>query len=82
MKARPVAPLSTVRVVMVGGAKLTVIVSVFVPEPLPLVAPMVTGNVPRTDGVPVIAPVLVLIDNPAGSPVALKLVGVLVEVMV
>ncbi len=52
-----------------------------VPVPMALVAPMVTVLVPLAVGVPVMAPVLVLIDNPPGRPVALKLVGLLLAVI-
>ena len=51
-----------------------------VPAPLPAV--MVTLVVPALVGVPEIKPVLVLIVRPAGSGLALKLVGLLVAVMV
>jgi len=63
---------------------LIVSVSVAMPVPLLLVAPKVTLNgLPVVAvGVPVIAPVEVLTDKPAGNPVALKLVGVLLAVMV
>ena len=57
-------------------------VSVAVPVPVLLVALSVTLNDPDTVGVPEITPVLVFTDNPAGNPVALKLVGLLVAVMV
>jgi hypothetical protein len=68
---------------MTGGlpAAAIVIVSVAVPVPVELVAPIVTELVPAADGVPVMAPVEVLTDNPEGSPVALKLVGLLVAVI-
>jgi hypothetical protein len=41
----------------------------------------VTELVPLAVGVPVIAPVVVLTDNPLGKPVALKLVGLLLAVI-
>ena len=50
-------------------------VRVFVPVPPALVALKLTLEVPAVVGVPEIKPVVVLIDKPAGSPVALKLVG-------
>lgn len=50
--------------------------------PAPLLAVMVTLVVPALVGVPEIKPVLVLIVRPAGSGLALKLVGLLVAVMV
>jgi hypothetical protein len=48
----------------------------------PLLAVMVTLVVPAVVGVPEITPVLVLTLRPAGSGLALKLVGLLVAVMV
>jgi hypothetical protein len=63
---------------MAGGAVM-VSVRVAVPVPTPLVALSVTVDVlPVPVGVPEITPVVVLTDNPAGSPVAPKLVGVFV----
>ena len=59
-----------------------VITNVAFPEPPPLVAMMVTLNIPTTVGVPVISPVVVLTVKPAGKPVALKLVGVFDAVIV
>jgi len=56
-------------------------VKVALPVPPALVALMVTVYVPAVVGVPEINPVLVFTVNPAGSPVALKLVGLLVAVM-
>jgi len=60
---------------------LMVKVKVALPVPPALVALMVTVYVPAVVGVPEINPVLVFTVNPAGSPVALKLVGLLVAVM-
>jgi len=48
----------------------------------PLLALMVTLVGPAVVGVPEITPVLVLILRPAGSGLALKLVGLLVAVIV
>jgi len=59
----------------------TVKVSVALPVPPELVALMVTLYVPAVVGVPEINPVLVFTVKPAGSPVALKLVGLLVAVI-
>src|SRR5580765_4932196 len=53
----------------------TVNVKTAVPVPLPLVARKVMMDVPVAVGVPEILPVAVLTDNPAGNPVASKLVG-------
>jgi hypothetical protein len=60
---------------------LTVKVSVAFPVPLAFVALIVTLYVPGVVGVPEIKPVMVLTLKPAGSPVALKLVGLLVAVI-
>ena len=49
----------------------TEIVSVAVPVPDELMALNVTELVPEAVGVPVIAPLLVFTDRPAGKPVAL-----------
>jgi len=68
--------------VITGGAGLMVKVKVALPVPPALVALMVTVYVPAVVGVPEINPVLVFTVNPAGSPVALKLVGLLVAVIV
>ena len=57
-------------------------VKVALPVPPALVALMVTLYVPAVVGVPEINPVLVFTDRPAGRPVALKLVGLLVAVIV
>ena len=40
--------------------------------PIALVATIVTANCPPTLGVPLISPVLELIESPPGSPVALN----------
>jgi len=48
----------------------------------PLLEVIVTLVVPIVVGVPEITPVLVLILRPAGSGLALKLVGLLVAIMV
>src|SRR5256885_1575199 len=61
---------------------LIVIVSVAEPVPPAFVALIVTAVMPGVVGVPEIAPVAVFTERPAGSPVALKLVGVLLAVIV
>ena len=66
---------------MTGAAGLIVMTSVALPVPPALVALMVTLDVPAVVGVPEINPVLVFTDKPAGSPVALKLVGLFVAVI-
>ena len=60
---------------MIGAGGLTVSARVIVPVPPALVAFKLTLEVPAVVGVPEIKPVVVLIDKPAGNPVALKLVG-------
>jgi hypothetical protein len=64
-----------------GGGLLIVKVNVALPVPPELVALMVTLYVPAAVGVPEITPVVVFTVNPPGSPVALKLVGLLVAVI-
>ena len=66
---------------MTGVARLIVMVTSAVPEPDALVAPTVTFVVLAAVGVPLMRPVEVLTLRPAGNPVALKLVGVLVPVI-
>ena len=67
---------------MTGGGWLIVKLSVAVPVPPLLVALRATLNVPVTVGVPEINPVPVLTERPSGNPVALKLVGLFVAVIV
>jgi hypothetical protein len=55
-------------------------VKVAVPVPALLVALKVTMDVPAVVGVPEINPVAVLMESPAGNPLAPKLVGLLVAV--
>jgi hypothetical protein len=70
---------------LVVGTALIVITSVcwalVLHGPAPLLALMVTLVVPAAVGVPEITPVLVLTFRPAGSGLALKLVGLLVAVI-
>ena len=66
---------------MTGGGGFTVKLRVAVPVPPALVALKLTETVPEEVGVPEIKPLPVLIDKPVGSPVALKLVGLLVAVI-
>ena len=56
--------------VMAGGGGLIVRARVAVPVPPALVAPMVTLKLPVAVGVPVMAPVVVFTESPAGRPVA------------
>jgi len=70
---------------LIVGTALIVITSValaVLQEPAPLLALMVTLVVPAVVGVPEITPVLVFTLRPAGSGLALKLVGLLVAVIV
>ena len=64
-----------------GGGGLIVKVRVAVPVPVVLAALRVTVEVPAVVGVPEINPVPVLTERPAGNPVALKLVGLLLAVI-
>ena len=69
----PTVPLALVELVMTGadgGGGITASVSVAVPVATPLVAPSVTVNMPRAEGVPEINPVPVLTVRPAGNPAA------------
>jgi hypothetical protein len=82
VNATPVAPLAVVGLVITGGGGLMVNVRVLVPVPPALVALTVTDEVPAVVGVPEITPVPVLTLNPPGNPVAPKLVGLLLAVIV
>ena len=64
-----------------GRAGATVIFNVAVPVPPAFVAVMVTVKVPDAVGLPEINPVVALTVKPPGSPVAPKLVGLLVAVI-
>jgi hypothetical protein len=81
VKAVPVCPLAVKALVIAGFAMVIVSERIAVPVPVALIAPRVTFEVPVAVGVPVMRPVDVLIDRPAGSPETLKLVGVLVAVI-
>ena len=68
---------------MIMGAGTSIInVKSMLPVPLVFEALKVTVNVPDAAGVPEITPVVVLMLRPAGKPLALKLVGELMAVMV
>ena len=67
--------------VRIGMGELMVIDNVAVPVPVAFVAERDTIEVPATVGVPVIAPVVVLTDNPAGRTDALNVVGELLAVI-
>ena len=77
----PLLPL-----LLLGGGEVSVDeivnVSVAVPVPPVLIADTVTTLIAAAVGVPVIIPVDVANTRPAGRPVAAKLVGLLVAVMV
>ena len=65
-----VAPLTT------GGGKFEIVkVTTLVPVPAALVAETVTIDVPVEVGDPLIRPVIVLIESPAGNPAAAYDVG-------
>jgi hypothetical protein len=71
----PTVPLAVTALEITGavttGAATTVIVSVFVAEPVALVALRVTAEVAAAVGVPEITPLVALTVRPAGSPVTL-----------
>jgi hypothetical protein len=81
VNATPTCPVAVVALVITGFDSVTVSVRVAEPVPPALVALIVTVEVAAVVGVPVIRPVDVLTFNPAGNPVALKLVGVLLAVI-
>jgi hypothetical protein len=84
LKGELTVPLAVNALVIAGGAEAALIVKVNVADPVPaaLVALNVTLDVPAAVGVPEMTPVAVLTESPAGNPVALKLVGLLVAVIV
>ena len=63
------------------GASAIKMVNVALPVPPVLVALKVTEALPAAVGVPLIKPVVVLIESPAGRPVAAKLVALLLAVI-
>ena len=67
--------------VITGGSVTIVIARVALPVPPALIALMVASVMPPTVVVPLISPVVVFTLNPAGNPVALKLVGLLLAVI-
>jgi hypothetical protein len=75
VKATPTCPEAVRALVIDGLPRVTVSVSVAVPVPPALVAPIVTLELPTAVGVPVMSPVAVATLKPAGNPVAVKLVG-------
>ena len=70
MKVVPTVPFAVPALVITGAARLTVSVRVALPVPVPLVALIVTLEVPAAVGVPETRPVLVFTVIPAGRPVA------------
>ena len=74
-------PLAVLALVIAGAGGLIVNVTAMLPVPPALVADTVTDDVAAVVGVPEIRPVAVLTLNPAGKPVALKLVGLLLAVI-
>ena len=81
VKATPTVPVALVALVMTGEAGLMVRTKVVLPVPPAFAALTVTLEVPAVVGVPEIKPVPVFTVKPAGRPVALKLVGLLVAVI-
>jgi len=80
----PPAPVQVGLIELIVGAVPIVITRVAVAvlqAPAPLLAVMVTLVVRACVGVPEITPVLVLTVRPAGSGLAVKLVGLLVAVI-
>ena len=81
----PTVPLAVSALVIaggaVGGAGAIVRANVAVPVPIALLALRPTLNVPAAVGVPEMIPVVVLTESPAGKPVALKLLGLLLAVI-
>ena len=75
-------PEAVAALVIDGGVGSTVMTKVPNPVPPALLALMLTLVVPVALGVPVMAPLLVLTLRPAGNPLALKLVGVLLAAIV
>ena len=70
VNAVPTIPLAVAALVITGVAGLMVIVTVFDPVPPALIALTVEVYVPAVVGVPVIAPVEVFTESPAGRPLA------------
>jgi hypothetical protein len=77
VNATPTCPIAVVALVIAGFDNVMVSVNVAEPVPPAFVALIVTVVVAAAVGVPVIFPVEELTLRPAGNPVALKLVGVL-----
>src|ERR1051325_4003161 len=69
------------RVAVLGPEAVMLRASVAEPVPAELVALIETLKLPAAVGVPEMTPVVVLTDSPAGKPVALKLVGLLLAVI-
>ena len=70
VNAVPTTPLAVAALEITGAAGLMVIVTVFDPVPPALLALIVDVNVPVVAGVPVMAPVVVFTERPAGRPLA------------
>jgi hypothetical protein len=85
VKPEPPAEAQVGLIELIVGTALMVITSValaVLQEPAPLLPLIVTLVVPALVGVPEITPVPVLTVRPAGSGLAVKLVGLLVAVIV
>ena len=81
MKLLPTVPLAVPALVITGAGGLIVRVKTLLPLPPALVALRLMFEEPAVVGVPEIKPLVVLIERPAGKPVALKLVGLFVAVI-
>ena len=71
----PAVPLAVVALLITGADRMIVSARLCVAVPAPLVAERVTFVCPAAVGLPEMTPVVLLIDKPAGRPVAPKLVG-------
>ncbi len=80
----PMVPLAVVVLEIAGGwtgAGAIEMVNVALPVPPVLVALKVTEELPAAVGVPLIKPLVALMERPAGRPVAAKLVALLLAVI-
>ena len=81
MKGVPASPTAALALEMRAVcALLTTVFNVAVPVPEAFIAESATVDVPDAVGAPVIQPVSVLRESPAGNPAAAKLVGALLAV--
>lgn len=85
MKPAPTVVEAVVALLITGVSSVAgamVMVRIALPVPPALVAEMVTGVVPEVVGVPLMTPVVVASDNPAGRPTPVKKVAALLAEMV